>query len=204
MEVVNVCDSPSGCTQGVPTLVYGVQTARDIGFYGNLLYGNLEGFSFANDGDTSYPNWTTVKDFVSNSLVEFFDTDQIDIDPVFGEEKLSRIGQASLLHKGKHMLFYVVRFPNVVYSISKDSLAFIGKDPDEYFEHMASLVNPPIVFSTDEVDLLSTENDYHFLQDIIQAKTGEIVTLESIIEKFKPIKTISKAELLSYLVKIYC
>jgi hypothetical protein len=206
MEVVNVCETLDGIIQGLPTLIYGVQTVKDLGLYEKFTRGRVGQYEVSHKEDEwGASPW--VDKFISESLTAYFDHKEVHLDLLFNkyEYDLPRISESILLHKGKYELYYVVVEDSIpiVYSISKDSLEYIGEDPEAYFQTMINGSINPCVFSTDELDLLVCEEPYPiFFQDYYQYATGVILQIEDIVDMFKPIRQITKSELLYHLVKI--
>lgn len=209
-KFANIVESPEDLIEGLTTIVYGYDTARN--YWPNDLH-PLEREIFPKvywipnrKKLTFYTDDIALDYCVISEIEKFLYYVDMSIDPVFDGFNVdsfieSMEHRSPLIHTGKYEIYLAVfGDEKMVYSIKKDALKYIGIDPSEFINKVIDSCDGCYVLESDEYDFCMRGIDSShilYMVDMIQALTGRLETPDDVCNAFSPMY-ITKGQLLSY------
>lgn len=210
-DFINFAKTKHDLVVGVPTLVYGYKFAKQEYPHFNDSTKVVGKNIFWSYNEYEFRNKVSASVFIDKCLDDFFKHEEHGIDVVFQNYDLDAFvkslrGFYPLIHNGKYEIYFAVvnsKLPEIaVWSIKKDTLAYVDIDPMNLLhEAIGVLEGECVVFSTDEVELTKLKKHPVYLNNLRQAFHGDVITFETIFSKFAKFRTLSKGDILTYVLK---
>jgi hypothetical protein len=214
----NITSNLRSCIPGTTTIVYGYGLAKSafpglIDPLNRKVMDNLYWIPTKSEKYIGEKDESTAKLFAS--IIEevlMRNVEEVEVDPVFGgfhKEDFANMSSGALIHNGRFEI-YIGTFgiSYKLYSIKKDSLEFIGVDPEQYYQSLIDInvKDGGFILEFDEMGLreLDKISDTKFVVEFIQAITGELINLDTLLKEFSSAGMVGpkKYLLLAYYMKI--
>jgi len=205
---INICSGISQVKTDKPTLIYGKKLAKEI--FGDSVGHDtkINQYYYWSYSEQEIPHECWVDKFVKKTLDEFFRCTDVSLDLMFDKldplEFFLQKTKKIFIHNGRYEIYLCIDDSGklTIFSMKKDSLVYLGMDPDKL---VVDLINgcgkSCMIFSNEDVDIKSCKVIPIVLQDACQALCGKILTMDSIHKQFESQRNLSKQEILVYIVK---
>ncbi len=208
-ELINVVNESDYKGSSLPTLIYTHKLAKRL--YPDITFSILDeggeievGVRWCFGSEEKRSDY--IFKYIDRVVEDYLFYIDNGIDPVFDDYDIETfIGSLCpypLIHNGKYEIYFVEMLKDnrvVVSSLKKDAMIYVGYDPDEFFYTAIEMLDGEcFVLSTDEFDFDMTHSIPLFVIDFIQAKSGDVLT----IDKLKDRLPMTKGSILTYYMKL--